>query len=420
MKSPAGNAGLQPLRRLAAEELQERAASRAAAKARADVYAAQRATVLRTAKKGSDTDEIARDIAAIDEKLEAAQITAKRRRHMVNDCTVEALQVIHAENPRGVLQVRDELAGFFGQMSRDGHENDRSYFLEAYEGGQVSYENDRIARGNTRADSPCLSIFGTIQPGRLAHLVDGAVAGKDGADGFLQRFQLLVWPDSPGEGRGIDRAPDEAARSKVFRVFRVLDQNDRQRFFAAETEDGSPEFLRFDRAAQGIFGDWLDDHYAEIRSTENAPAYEEYLVKQRKTVPALALIFHAIDVSAGIAEAGPISATALDLAINWGAFLKAHAQKLYAVELRRAESAAEALATRLRRRGVPDGMTVNDIGERDWAGLGQPSLVHAALDLLEPLGWIRREYQTTPGRTRTVVRVHPRFRGLPGPREVSP
>jgi hypothetical protein len=421
MKSPSGSAGLSPLRRLASDELREQAKARVTSKARVDVLSAQRATVLRSAKKDSDTNALAADVAAIDAKLEAARLLAKRRRHMVNDCTVEALQAILADNPRGVLQVRDELAGFFAQMTRDGHENDRAFFLEAYEGGQSGeYEQDRIARGNVRIESPCLSIFGTIQPGRLSHLVEGAVAGRDGADGFLQRFQLLAWPDEPGEGRGIDRAPDAKAREAAIRVFRALDTEDRQRSFGAEEEDGSPDFLRFDSKAQCLFDEWLEEHFAEARATENAPAFEEYLVKQRKTVPALALIFHAADVVAGLAEAGRIPVGALDLAINWGTFLKIHARKLYAIELRQAETAAEAMANRLRRHAMPDGMTVNDIGERDWSGLGEPALVHAALDVLEPLGWIRREYQLTTGRTRTIVRIHPDFRKAPRPREVSP
>lgn len=418
MKSPSGGAGLLPLRRIAAAALEEHLAAQAASKARADVLKARRDSILRQARKASDVDGMTRDVADLDAQIEAARLAGTRRRHIVNDCTVEALQNILSENPRGVLQTRDELAGFFSTLSKDGHEADKPFYLEAYEGGlSGGYESDRIARGNVRAPSPCLSIFGTIQPGRIARLVAGAIAGKDGADGFLQRFQLLVWPDEPGEGRGEDRPPDAEALATVVSIFKLIDAGDRTGAFGAEREDGSPDFLRFSPTAQNLFEDWLEEHFDSVRAAGDSPAFEEYLVKQRKTVPALALIFHALDVAAGLTPAGPISVGALDLAMNWVAFLRVHAEKLYAVELRQAETAAQALANRLVRRRVPDGLTINDIAERDWSGLDSPALLHGALDVLEPLGWIRREFQVTPGRTRTVVRIHPEFRDVLPPEE---
>ena len=39
-----------------------------------------------------------------------------------------------------------------------------------------------------------LSLFGTIQPGPLARYLKGAASGDD-ADGFMPRFQILVYPD---------------------------------------------------------------------------------------------------------------------------------------------------------------------------------------------------------------------------------
>lgn len=410
MKTPTANAGLSPLRRLAAEESERFKETRAKAKARVDVLSAQRAALLRAAKKGSP-DALAGEVAAIDQRLDAERLVAKRRRYIVNDCTVEAAQTILSENPNGILWYRDELTGLYGMMQRDGHENDRAFLLEAYEGGlSGSYESDRIARGNVRAEGPCISIFGTIQPGPKGRQVEAAVSGRGGADGWIQRFQLSVFPDEPGEGRGVDREPNTKAREEAFRVYRVLDEADRQRDFGAQQEDGAPDFLRFGDEAQGLFAEWLEEHHAGVRDAGGTPAFEEYLVKQRKTIPALALIFHAVAVAAGADRPGPISAAAVDLAIQWGAFLRLHAEKLYAIELRQSETAAHALAARLLRRAVPDGLTVSDLGERDWSGLGKPALVHAALDVLEPLGWLRREYHVTTGRTRTVVRVHPDFR----------
>ena len=61
----------------------------------------------------------------------------------------------------------------------------------------------------------CLSVFGGIQPGRLQSYVADAVNGGSGDDGFLQRFQVLVWPDVAREWEEIDRQTDVRAERRV-------------------------------------------------------------------------------------------------------------------------------------------------------------------------------------------------------------
>jgi putative DNA primase/helicase len=412
LKTPAQSAALAPLRRIANEAFEDFKTARDIAAARVHIFEKKREGLLRKVASGKIADASAETMLRdMEGEIASAKASARRRRLTVNDATVEALQEILSANPRGILQVRDELSGWLRQLDRDGHEADRPFFLEAYEGGLYGdFESDRVARGNTRTAGPCVSILGTIQPGRLDRYVRGAVAGRDGADGLLQRFQLIAWPDD-SPTRGEDREPDAIAFEEALRVFRALDSGTPSTF-GAEEEEGAPPFLRFAPDAQALFDKWQDVHYREIRadSLKAAPFFEEYLVKQRKTVPALALIFHAVSVVAGSAPPGPVPASALDLALNWGAFLRSHGEKVYAVELRSNVAAAEALAAKLEARAVPDGATVSDLGERDWAGLEEPALVHAALDVLEHVGWVRRVPEPTAGRTRIVIRVHPDFR----------
>jgi hypothetical protein len=53
------------------------------------------------------------------------------------------LQRILAEQPRGLLYVRDELAGWLGSFNRyGGNGADRAFFLECWNGG--IYSNDRV------------------------------------------------------------------------------------------------------------------------------------------------------------------------------------------------------------------------------------------------------------------------------------
>jgi len=65
------------------------------------------------------------------------------RRDLVNDSTVEKLGVILNQNPRGILLFRDELTGWLRTLDREGHENDRAFYLEAWNGnGPYTYDRN--------------------------------------------------------------------------------------------------------------------------------------------------------------------------------------------------------------------------------------------------------------------------------------
>ena len=53
--------------------------------------------------------------------------------------------------------------------------------------------------------------------------VNDALDHRSGDDGLLQRFQIVVWPDSVGEWNNVDRWPDSGARNEAFRIFEALD-----------------------------------------------------------------------------------------------------------------------------------------------------------------------------------------------------
>ena len=138
------------------------------------------------------------DVVAARELLRAADLDPQPipERLIVNDTTVEALAEIMRVNTWGVLVERDEIYGLLKGMDREGKEEDRSFYLTAYDGDK-SKSVDRIVRGlNMFVPRMCAAMIGGIQPGRLSEYVRGAVAGGAADDGLIQRFQLAVWPDS--------------------------------------------------------------------------------------------------------------------------------------------------------------------------------------------------------------------------------
>src|SRR5215467_11471463 len=152
------------------------------------------------------------------------------------------------ENPAGVLAVRDELTGWWSTLDRAGREGERAFCLQAWN-GDTGHTIDRIGRGTIHVDACCMSMLGGIQPGRLrSYLVD---ALKDGPsnDGLIQRFQLLVWPDTDPRWTYVDRPPDSASEAQVARIFSQL----------VALDVDYPLRFRFGTDAQEPFIAWLAD-----------------------------------------------------------------------------------------------------------------------------------------------------------------
>lgn len=198
MKTPPMKEILKPLNRLSANAHEDYRVNLQQHKSKSKMIELKEkaitAEITKALRKGESTEELEKKLAELE--LDAPPV---RRRYMVNDTTVEALGQILAENPQGVLQERDELVGFLKSMERKGQEGARALYLEAWNGNS-SFETDRIGRGNIRINGGlCLSMIGTIQPGPLESYIHEAVSGGSGDDGFIQRFQLSVWPDDPQE-----------------------------------------------------------------------------------------------------------------------------------------------------------------------------------------------------------------------------
>src|SRR5262249_5099290 len=170
------------------------------------------------------------------------------KRYLVQDVTVEKLGELLAENPQGLTLFRDELTGFFRTMDRQGHESDRGFYLEAWNGFN-SYTFDRIGRGTIHIPNLCLAIFGTIQPGPLARYLRGSIAGYE-EDGFIPRFQILMYPDPPTEFVNIDRYPDTAAKNIAFDAFKAMDCLDPVALGCKVDDDRGIPYIGFSEEAQ--------------------------------------------------------------------------------------------------------------------------------------------------------------------------
>ncbi len=401
MKSAALAEALKPLQPLTAGARIAYERQRATHRFRHAEHRARQQALTRRLRQAFEREEPTEDLQYAFEVPESP--APAEHRYVVNDTTVEKLGELLNQNPNGVLLFRDELSGFLRLMDRLGHENDRGFYCEAWN-GSGAYTYDRLGRGTLRIEAACVSILGGIQPGPLHAYLNETFAGG-GDDGLIQRFQLAVFPDPPPRWRNVDRWPDIDAKTRAFAIYRRLDPLDPATVAAHDLTPEERPFLRFAPEAQELFDAWRAALEAKLRSDDDHPVLLSHLAKYRSLMPSLALIFHLID-SLDRGVSGPVSRATAEQAAAWCAYLEAHARRLYASVTDPARVAAALLGRKLTRGRLPTPFTARDVYRNAWTGLTEPRGVHHALEVLDELGWIRSESVRATGGGRPTVRFH--------------
>jgi putative DNA primase/helicase len=313
----------------------------------------------------------------------------KCKRLLVHDATFESLHRIMADNPGGVMVIRDELSGWMAQLDREGREGERAFCLQAWNGNSP-FTLDRIGRGSIHVDACCMSMLGGIQPGRLRSYLADALADGPSNDGLMQRFQLLVWPDLGGEWRYVDRKPDNVAEEQAARIYKRL----------AEMDPEAQPRYRFDDAAQELFIEWLAELENRLRHEPMHPALAAHLSKYRKLMPSLGLLFELADRAAGGFEGfdgssqGQIQNIRLPHAARAAGvckYLETHAARVYSCVTSSHYRSALDLLTKIKERRIAGNglFTLREVYLRGWAGLDSPEKARLACEVLADAGWIR-------------------------------
>lgn len=396
MKSPAMQQALRPL------GLMEHDAQNAYAAQRADFEAEQQAAklrheeIVRRAREQLKKDH-SNDVAGL-LRLAEEPLPPRRERYIVNDVTYEALGIILADNPGGVLGVRDEMSSLLADLSREDRAPQRGFFIQAWSGG--SYTFDRVGRGHLHIEDARLSLIGGIQPGPLSALIKQAGGNGRAADGLLERF-LLSHPDHDSPWREVDRFPDSAARNQVMTAFERLrsltpEAVDAVRDRRPTGEPDGPPYLRFGKAAQILFSEWQAELELKLRRTDSE-GMESALSKFRHHVPALALVVHIVD-----GNRGPIEEPAILRALGLAEYFESHARRVYASGHRGSIVAAKRILGKIRSGALPAPFTARDVYHKGWGGLTDAATVREALDLLAAHRWLIEHREDTGGRPMTL------------------
>jgi putative DNA primase/helicase len=316
-------------------------------------------------------------------------------RFILNEATFAALHEVLRDNLAGVLLARDELMGLLMALRMRGRELDLQFLLEMWSGTR-GFSTDRISRGLVHIEKGGIAIMGTIQPPLMQRLVTAAVERGDFADGFLPRFQLMVWPDESPDWSYTDELNDPAAFESVLVVFRR----------AVQMSADEPREYRFDIDAQALFEQYLERLEYRIRRQETENIMKEVLGKYRSLMPAIALLLQFSE---------DLDVTAIPLhrawrAWRWCDFLESHARRAYACVLGGTEHPAKTLADRIKAGALGTQFSVREVYLHDWTGLTTPDTVRDTLQELENAGWVRRVPQipgSRGGRPSELFEVNP-------------
>jgi len=288
-KSPALKMVAEPVRRID-EDL---AAEWAEAKARYDRDMAEYEAGKR-ARKGGEGDPLPEPARPVP------------RRIGIDDATMEVIPVILADNPRGLVMIRDELTALVQGMNqfKSGKGNDRPIALKIWSSDAIT--KDRVGNADhapIRSPFPTLTIVGGLTPDMLGELADP----RGRADGFVERF-LTAYPDpQPVPEWSETGLPPETAEDWAGVVARLWDRGLRSH------EGGPcPHVARLTPAGRAAWVSLYNAHAREMNADDFPPslrgAWGKFREYAGRLVLILALLHYAVDPtqdSVPIPEIGP-------------------------------------------------------------------------------------------------------------------
>jgi len=348
----------------------------------------------------------------LEELLTREPKAPQRRRYRLNDPTIEALQKLLKSDHTCLLVDRDELMGMVSQWEMEGHQNDRPFYLESWN-GLSPYDGTRIGRGDFFIPCLCLALFGGIQPAKLVQYLRNPKVCLT-LDGALQRFQLLVYPNRIPATRLVDEYENAEAKNRFFEIIKTLARVD-FRYFGGMNDQFNPiPWFHFSIEAKKQFEEWHWKNELFIADKDTGPLLRQHFAKFDKLLYSIALIFHLIELAESKAREGYIPLRIFEQAVRWVDYLSSHAHRIYGLAENPSLSAAMLLGAKLKdpkiKNPLESGFTARDVERHHWVGLLTYEDINSALARLVDANWLREQPSKTSekgGRPTVQFEIHP-------------
>ena len=265
--------------------------------------------------------------------------------------------------------------------------------------GLEDYSEDRMCRDSLLNIPLALTWIGCIPPSPLQRYLCEAMGKSGGADGFMQRFQFVCYPDQKKTFTLPDRTMPDFLEKEIQKVMEILD-----------TEVvGQTRCLLFSDEAQIHFDEWLINHENDTRFGSHPLYWESHLGKQAKVVAVLAIVLHRLNEAFYGTSDDHISLETLKSALKTQVYYLAHARRCYDSIVGGAVNDAEVILSLIRQKRLSKRFKAQDIYHQGLGGLDSVR-VRAALNLLQDYGWLISEKEGgVVGRCHEFWIAHPKL-----------
>jgi hypothetical protein len=161
--------------------------------------------------------------------------------------------------------------------------------------------------------------------------------------------------------------------------------------------------LHFSPEAQKAFNAWYVENENMLTTGGLDSARQSHFAKYRSLVPALALLFHLLDD-----HAGPVCEVCLNRALSYAAYLRCHADRIYASVSGHDHASVRLLAERLLDGQLADGFTCRTLTLKGWSGLSNREQAQAVIDALVEYGWLTETEVRSGGRPSVKYALNPK------------
>jgi hypothetical protein len=233
---------------------------------------------------------------------------------LTTDATIEAINKVLSENPRGIILARNELSAWFGSFGqyKSGPLSDVGTWLELQE-GRSSYSH-RIGSGFTKIPRSSVSVSGTIQPSTLATILKPQYRDN----GLLARF-LLAAPPEKDQCWTEDDIPESVSQEWRDLVWSLLAITDEKELL-----------LSTDQEAKNMWVDFYNLYKTERKAlpasaTDMKAAYPKLIAYAAR----IALVLQMVRYAAEGGRADIIEAESMAAAIKLAEWFKNETMQVY-------------------------------------------------------------------------------------------
>ena len=292
-KSPAVSVVVGPMRQIDEANFATWKEEKVAFEASKEEYESA-AKVARFMRKHKDEDQDDETSAPEPPVIPMKPAPPVMRRSLVGDITVEAMDTIMEQNPRGLLQVLDEASSLMTSMNqyRGGKGSDRQWYMSTWSGEPRTVDRKGNAENiPIRVPHPFLGIVGGIVPDMIGSFCDE----RGRHDGFLDRF-LFTYPDPvPRTGWREEGIPDDAATewSKIIGRLHVTPMS-------IENSSGSrsvPQVVHLSPDGRMAWREMIDAHHAEQSAAGFRPSLSGPWAKLEQYAGRLVLVLHMLELA---------------------------------------------------------------------------------------------------------------------------